>query len=123
LASTVASSDSFVPLAVGVGEALLGVGVAVVVEEPLDVAGEHGPVADRLDEAEHVHGHARLVAVGVGDHHPGPVGQDLEDRACGGVQLRVDQQDVLAVGDRLGDDAGAVLDLAGAFDDRLDGRT
>ena len=130
LASVVASSDSLVPSAnevtmkgrmpVRVGEALLRVGVAVMVEEALDVAGQHRPVADRLDEAEHVHRHTRLVAVGVGYHHARAVGEDLEHRADGGVQLGIHEHDVLAVGDRLGDGAGAVLHLAGALDDRLD---
>ena len=105
-----------------VGEALLRVGVAVVVEKPLDVAGQYRPVADGPDKAEHVHGHARLVAVGVGDHHARAVGEDLEDRADGGVQLGIHEHDMLAVGDRLGGGAGAVLHLTGALDDRLDPR-
>ncbi len=113
-------SDHDRALAVGVGETALRVWGAVVVEEALDVPGEHRAVADGVDEPEQVHRHARLVAIGVGDDNAGPVGLHLEDRTHGGVELGVDQQHVLAPVDRLDDDPRRRLDLTGALDDRLD---
>ena len=109
-------------LAPFLGEGLLGRRRPVGVLEALDVAAEHRPDAEALDEAPEVALDAGLVAVDVGEDHAGLVGLVLEERTEGAVELGVHQRDVLAVLDG-GDDRGdRLLDGAGDLEDDVDVR-
>ena len=112
--------DHLGPLADGVGEALLRGGRALVIEQALDVAGEDRPEPEQSRLVEEIHDHGRLIAGHVGDHHPGRIGPRLEQRPEAGVELGVDEDQVLAGVDRAGRDARSEFDLARRLDDGLD---
>ena len=102
------------------GEAGLRLGRAAVVHERLDVAEHDRREAHHLGLAGEVHDHARLIAVGIGEHDAGGVGPDLQDRSEGAIELGVQEDEVLAVVDGGDSRLGTELDLAGGLDDALD---
>ena len=62
------------------------------------VARQHRATADGLHVAKQVHNHARLVPIGTAVDHTLLVGIDFQDRSESGIQFRVHENDVLAVG-------------------------
>ena len=73
-----------------------------------------------VDEPVEVHDHAGLVAVDVAVEHAGRIGLGLQQRPDGAVELRVHEQHVLAVIDRVEHDPRAVLDRAGDLENDVD---
>src|SRR5262249_61292367 len=95
-------------------------GRSMTVDEALDVPGENGLEPESSHVAVQIHRDAWFVTVGVGDHNSGGVGALLEDRADRRVELRVHEDDVLPVLDRLECGSSAGLDLTGRLDDDVD---
>ena len=102
------------------GEALLRGGIAVRVLQALDVANDSRRKAQTLDPAIKIHLQARLIAVASREDHAMFFGIDLQDRSDGGIDLGVQQNDVLAVLERFEGDARAKLDRAGDIDEHID---
>ena len=98
----------------------LGVWCAIGVVQAFEVAGHDGRQSDRANEANHVHRHARLVAIGVGIDNALPYRLCLEDRANSRVELHIHQHDMLAVLDGRKHRARPRLHGAGALDNEVD---
>jgi hypothetical protein len=72
-----------------------------------------------LTNRNKVHHHPGLIAVGIGNDHACAIGIDLEQRADGGIQFRIHQDHVFAVGWPPASPAPE-LDLPGGLDHRVD---
>ncbi len=72
------------------GKLLLRIGVAIRIDETLDIPRHHRLVADRGDEPEEVHCDPRLIAVRIGYNYARFVRVNLEHRADRCVELGID---------------------------------
>ena len=100
-------------LLVPLGELALRLGVAIPVQEALDLPEQHRLVADAVDEPEQVHRDAGLIAVRVGVDDAGAVRVHLQYRSDRSVDFGVHEDDVLAVANRFEGDLRADLHVAG----------
>ena len=102
------------------GKRFLCLGRAVGILEPFDVAGKNRREPDALNESVEIHDDARLIAVGVRDDDSGAIGVHLEQRPDGRVELRVHQDEMFSMADRVHRHVRTEFHLSGRLDHDID---
>ncbi len=102
------------------GKALLRGGVAIRILQTLHVADHPRSQTETLHPAKQIHLRARLVAVACRQDDTVFRGIGLENRTDRGVDLGIQQHDILAVLERLQRHPRAELDRAGRVDQHVD---
>jgi hypothetical protein len=93
----------------------------IVIDHALDVARGHRTQPQGTKIAQQSHGHARLVAVGVGNDDAGCIGFGLKDGANQRVELGIDQHHMFAMGESVQNHVGRGFDRSRNFDQYVDG--
>ncbi len=104
------------------GEALLRRGISIRILQSFDVADHTRRQAQALHPSVQIDLHARFVAVAGGKHHVVLLRIDLQDRSDRRVDFGVEQDNVLAVLERLEDELRAKLHRTGRLDQHVDVR-
>src|ERR1700733_109535 len=100
-------------------ESLLRLRRAVGVDHALEIPREDRAVTDGLDESIQIHGHARLVTVSVGDDNAILIRAYFQDWPEGRIKLRIIQNDVFAMFDRVNHDPSAKFKLPSHLEDDI----